>query len=73
MKLVVLQTLVRPASVRSHKVEERFELRECGCSQILEKPYNGRGAYREWTSGMHSSEHLARREHLRSERALGRF
>lgn len=31
MRLVVLQTLLGPASVRSHSEEERFELRECGC------------------------------------------
>lgn len=58
MRLVVLQTLLGPASVRSHSEEERFELRECGCSRVLEKPYNGRGAYRGWISGMYSSEHL---------------
>lgn len=55
VKLVVLQTLVGPASMRRHRVEERFELQECGCSRIL-----GGGAYRDWTSGVHSGEHPAR-------------
>lgn len=58
VRLVVLQTLLGPASVRSHREEERFELQECGCSQGLEKPYNGRSAYRGWISAMKSSEHL---------------
>ena len=47
--------------------EEMFELQECRCSRVLEKPYNGRAVYRDLTSGMHSSEHLPRQECLRSE------